>query len=55
MFNFRVIDKYSMYDEYFPVFYGLLEQIMKLLEVARLDQIIPAIRALKILATPTLS
>jgi hypothetical protein len=42
-----------MYDEYFPIFFKLLEQIMKSLEISRLDQIIPAIKALKILSTPT--
>ena len=44
-----------MYDEYWPSFTNLLEIVMKHLEVTRLDQIVPAIRALKILATPTLS
>ncbi|CAF0978639.1 unnamed protein product [Brachionus calyciflorus] len=50
----KVIDKFSMYDEYFPLFHKLLEQIMKALEISRLDQIMPSIRALKILATPSL-
>jgi hypothetical protein len=54
-FYLRVIEKYNMYDEYFPAFTNLLEQIMKYLEISRLDQIVPSIRALKILATPTLS
>lgn len=51
----RVVDKFNMYDEYFPLFRELLDQIMKCLEISRLDQIMPSIRALKILATPTLS
>jgi hypothetical protein len=44
-----------MYDEYFPLFRELLDKIMKHLEVSRLDQIMPSIKALKILATPTVS
>lgn len=51
----NVIDKFNMYDEYFPLFRELLDQVMKHLEVSRLDQIMPSIRALKILATPTVS
>ncbi len=52
---YSVVDKFNMYDEYFPLFRELLDQIMKTLEISRLDQIMPSIRALKILATPTLS
>jgi hypothetical protein len=42
-----------MYEEYFPTFQRLLAEIMTGLEISRLDQIMPTIRALKILSTPT--
>ena len=43
-----------MYDEYFPRLLDLVEHIMATLDVARIDKIVPSIKALQILAEPIL-
>ena len=46
-----ISSKVQIYNEFIPVFTQLLNEIMKVLEISRLDQILPSIKALKILVS----
>jgi centrosomal protein CEP70 len=44
-----VIAKLDLHDEFFPVFEEIMNRLMEILEVNRIDQVIPAVRALQLL------
>ncbi|XP_064643952.1 centrosomal protein of 70 kDa-like [Lineus longissimus] len=44
-----VLAKLDLHDEFFPVFEEIMNRLMEVLEVSRIDQIIPAVRALQLL------
>jgi len=45
-----VIIKLREHDEFFPIFNELLQALMETLNIQRLDRVLPAVRALKLLA-----
>ena len=44
-----VCQKIELHDEFFPVFERIVNQVMEILEVKRMEQLVPAVRALKLL------
>ncbi|XP_074652429.1 centrosomal protein of 70 kDa-like isoform X2 [Tubulanus polymorphus] len=46
-----ILQKLEMYDEFFPAFEETVTKLMEILEIQRMEQIIPAVRAVKLLAS----
>lgn len=45
-----VIRRLQEHQEFFPAFYEIMNKLMEILDLRRMDQVIPAVRALKLLA-----
>ncbi|XP_060562758.1 centrosomal protein of 70 kDa-like [Ruditapes philippinarum] len=45
-----VIRRLQEHQEFFPAFYEIMNKLIEILDVRRMDQVIPAVRALKLLA-----
>ncbi|CAH1772478.1 unnamed protein product [Owenia fusiformis] len=46
-----VIKKLEEHESFFPVFQDIISKLMEILDVHKMDQVIPAVRAVKLLAT----
>nr|XP_006821658.1 PREDICTED: centrosomal protein of 70 kDa-like [Saccoglossus kowalevskii] len=45
-----VISRLQQYEEFFPAFHGLMQQLMDMLNITEMEKILPAVRTLKLLA-----